>query len=111
MRPFFLICPRLSANAMAIYPFIILQNKHQKTNKTLVNHERIHLRQQMELLILPFYLLYGLNYLLNLVRFKNHYLAYFNIRFEREAYANERELDYLSHRKFFSWFRYGSQNA
>ena len=111
MKPLFLIYPRLSANAMAIYPFIILQNKHQKTNKTLVNHERIHLRQQLELLILPFYLLYALNYLLNLIRLKNHYLAYFNIRFEREAYANEGDLNYLSHRKFFSWFRYRSQNT
>lgn len=111
MRSFFLIYPRLSANAMAIYPFIILQNKHQKTNKILVNHERIHLRQQLELLILPFYLLYTLNYLVNLIRFKNHYLAYFNIRFEREAYTNERNLSYLSHRKFCSWFRYRSQNT
>ncbi|AOM76556.1 hypothetical protein BFS30_04930 [Pedobacter steynii] len=94
---------------MAIFPFIILQNKHQKANKALVNHERIHLRQQLELLIIPFYLLYILNYLVNLIRFRNHYLAYFNIRFEREAYANENDLGYLSRRKLFSWFRYHSQ--
>lgn len=94
---------------MAIFPFIILQNKQQKTNKALINHEQIHLRQQLELLIFPFYLLYLLNYLINLARFKNHYLAYFNIRFEREAYANEKNLDYLSHRKPFSWFRYSKR--
>ena len=96
----------MSANAMAIFPFIILQHKDQKTNLTLINHERIHLRQQLELLILPFYILYGLNYLLNLYRFKNHYLAYFNISFEREAYANESDLAYLKRRKLFSWWPY-----
>ncbi|WP_316750452.1 hypothetical protein [Pedobacter gandavensis] len=99
----------MSANAMAIFPFILLQHKNQKNNAVLINHERIHLRQQLELLILPFYILYGLNYLLNLYRFKNHYLAYFNIRFEREAYANERNLSYLKQRKFCAWWPYRAE--
>lgn len=99
----------MSANAMAIFPFIILQHKNQKSDPILINHERIHLRQQLELLIIPFYILYGLNYLLNLYRYKNHYLAYFNIRFEREAYANERNLSYLKRRKFFSWWPYRAE--
>ncbi|MBC8987053.1 hypothetical protein H9X96_14870 [Pedobacter sp. N36a] len=99
----------MSANAMAIFPFIILQHKAQKTNTTLINHERIHLQQQLELLILPFYILYGLNYLWNLYRFKNHYLAYFNICFEREAYANESDLGYLKKRKWFSWWPYRAE--
>ncbi|WP_316841041.1 hypothetical protein [Pedobacter gandavensis] len=99
----------MSANAMAIFPFIILQHQAQKNNATLINHERIHLRQQLELLILPFYILYGLNYLWNLYRFKNHYLAYFNIRFEREAYANESDLAYLKRRKLFSWWLYHAE--
>lgn len=91
---------------MALFPFILLKDKHQKTDRVLVNHERIHLRQQMELLVLPFYLLYLLNYLINLLRYKNHYLAYFNIVFEKEAYACDRKPGYLNNRPFYAWLKY-----
>lgn len=91
---------------MAIFPFIILKDKNQKTDRVLINHERIHLRQQLELLIIPFYLLYLFNYLLNLVRYRSHYPAYFNIVFEKEAYAREQDLQYLRTRKSFSWLRH-----
>ena len=106
MKPLFLIVARIPANAMAIFPFILLKDKHQKADPVLINHERIHLRQQLELLILPFYLLYLFNYLLNLLRYKNHHRAYFNIVFEREAYTCERKPDYLKTRRFFAWLKY-----
>ena len=106
MKTRFLIFTKIPANAMAIFPFILLRDKYQKADKTLVNHERIHLRQQLELLIFPFYLLYVFNYLINLVRYRNHHRAYFNIVFEREAYACDQDLDYLKKRKFFSWVKY-----
>jgi len=44
--------------AMAIFPFILLHDKKMKENKVLINHERIHLRQQVELLVVPF--IYGM---------------------------------------------------
>lgn len=106
MKPWFLIWSRLPANGMAIFPFIIIKDKRMKTDPVLVNHERIHFRQQLELLIMPFYLLYLLNYLVNLIRYKNHYLAYFNLFFEKEAYAHEHDLVYLKKRKFFAWIKY-----
>lgn len=106
MRPWFLIWRRLPANGMAIFPFIIIKELRMKADPVLVNHERIHFRQQLELLILPFYLLYLLNYLVNLVRYKNHYLAYFNLIFEKEAYACEGKPDYLKKRKLFAWLKY-----
>lgn len=109
MRPFFLILSKLPANAMAIFPFIILKNKTLKVDKVLINHERIHFRQQLELLILPFYFLYLLMYLINLIRYKNHYLAYFNIPFEKEAYCFDADLSYLSHRKPFAWILFVSK--
>jgi len=34
------------------------------------------------------------------------YRAYQNISFEREAYQNEKELDYLDNRKPFSFINY-----
>ena len=104
--PWFLTSRRLPASAMALFPFIIVKSAHMKQDSVLVNHELIHFRQQLELLILPFYLLYLLNYLLNLIRYQNHDRAYFHISFEREAYSNEENLGYLAVRKPFSWLRF-----
>lgn len=71
-----------------------------------MNHEFIHLRQQIELLIIPFYILYLLNYLINLIIYRSHFLAYRNIAFEREAYENDSRLSYLSGRRFAAWAAY-----
>lgn len=101
-----LVWKRLPANAMAIFPFLIFKHPALKRDHIIINHEKIHFVQQIELLIFPFYLLYTLNYLLNLLRFKNHQQAYLNICFEKEAYANDHDLKYLSGRRLFSWIRY-----
>lgn len=96
----------LPASAMALYPFMIFKDAAQKDNTLLINHEKIHFRQQLELLILPFYILYLSNYLINLVRFRNHSKAYFQISFEKEAYANDHNLSYLKERKPYSWLKF-----
>lgn len=100
-----IIIPWLWVDAMAIYPFILLKAHGQKHSKVLINHEKIHHRQQIELLIVPFYIFYLLNYLVNLIRYKNHRQAYLNMLFEKEAYQNEKDLSYLGHRKWFAWWR------
>lgn len=106
MKPWLTVFNKLPVNAMALFPFIILKNKQQKKDQVLIHHERIHLRQQLELLILPFYIFYLLNYSINLLRYRNHYQAYFNISFEREAYYFEADLNYLSKRKWLNWVRF-----
>ena len=106
MRYWLLILPKLPANAMAIFPFILLKKSSQQKDLVLINHEKIHLQQQLELLIIPFYLLYLLNYFINLVKYKNHYQAYYNICFERESYRFEKELEYLSKRKLYNWAKF-----
>lgn len=98
--------PFLKPNGMALFPFILIRVEGYKNDKQLINHEKIHLWQQLELLVVPFYILYILNYALNLLRYKNHDDAYRNILFEREAYANDADLDYLKNRKIFSWLRF-----
>jgi hypothetical protein len=67
------------------------------------HHERIHHTQQVELLLMGFYILYGLNYLLNLFRYRNHRKAYREIIFEREAYAMDKDPAYLKQRKLFAF--------
>jgi hypothetical protein len=88
---------------LTIFPFVLLKSKKDKENGVVINHERIHLRQQLELLILPFYFWYVLEFLLRLIQYKNTNLAYRNISFEREAYKNENNLNYLNKRPFWSW--------
>ncbi|PRX56058.1 hypothetical protein [Flagellimonas meridianipacifica] len=91
---------------LSLWPFIILKEGALKKDEVLINHERIHLRQQRELLIVPFYLLYVAEWILRTILYLDSYRAYQNISFEREAYANEKNPEYLSHRNAFSFLDY-----
>jgi len=98
--------------AITLFPYVLIRytkeevimKRGQKGHDILVNHEKIHLRQQPELLVLIFYLVYFFNWIVNIFKYKKQ--AYLNIAFEREAFANESNLDYLNQRKAYSWFRY-----
>ncbi len=87
---------------ITLFPFIIIRRPLKK----LINHETIHIYQQLELLVIPFYLLYILMYLYNIVKYRNVFEAYMNIPFEKEAYANENNYTYIKKRKLFSWIKY-----
>ncbi len=91
---------------IALWPFIVIKNSFLKDDEAFINHEKIHLRQQAELLVLPFYILYLIEYIIRLLQYRNSQLAYQNISFEREAYFNEEDLDYLSSRKPWSFIKY-----
>lgn len=66
----------------------------------------IHIRQQLELLIIPFYLFYALNFLINYFIYSDIYKAYRNIIFEKEAYDSDSNLFYLQNRSFAAWHIY-----
>ena len=91
---------------LALFPFVFVKSKLHKNNSVLINHERIHLRQQLELLILPFYIIYVLEFLFRWMQYKNWYTAYRNISFEREAYENEKDLEYIKTRPSFNFREY-----
>jgi len=91
---------------IALFPFVFVKYSMDKENAVFVNHERIHLRQQLELLIIPFFILYFLEFLLRLIQYRNRDLAYRNVSFEREAYANEKDLYYLKQRSFWLFLKY-----
>ena len=101
MKAPILIVKNLPAAGMAIFPFILLKNLKLKQDESIINHEKIHLRQQLELLILPFYILYLFNYFINLIRYKEHHKAYLNIVFEKEAYRNELTMEYLTKHNWY----------
>ncbi len=98
--------PWMKVNGMALCPFILISKKEFKNNAVLIRHELIHIRQQLELLILPFYICYLANYFYNLIKYKNHYKAYLNIVFEKEAYANDKNENYIKKRGVWAFMNY-----
>ena len=105
-----MVCRSLLKNtkisAITLFPVILLRRPEDRYNKTLINHEKIHLRQQLELLIIFFYLWYVIEYYFWYFRLKDSFLAYKYISFEREAFAMEDDHDYLKTRKLWSFWKY-----
>ena len=94
---------------ISLFPFIILREKYQsnkfwiKRGKRTINHESIHFQQQLELLVIPFYIIYILEWFFKLFIYGRK--AYYNISFEREAYNNDENFDYLNTRKRYNWIK------
>jgi len=91
---------------ITLFPFIFLKNKKLKEDRTLINHEKIHIKQQAELLLIFFYFFYVLEWIFKFLKHKNRYIAYKNISFEREAYQNENNFNYIKNRKFWAFIKY-----
>lgn len=84
---------------------VIFVRRGASLNKVELNHERIHTRQQLELLLLPFFVWYLAEWLFWLAVYRNGMKAYHAISFEREAYRNMHDLHYLEHRRPYAWLR------
>ena len=96
---------------MAIFPFVFLRKSYvdrisKETLDKTINHESIHLKQQAELLCIFFYIWYFAEFFIRVVLIGNTDVAYRNICFEKEAYKNEHNLEYLKTRKFWSFLAY-----
>jgi len=107
----------MKVGGIALFPIIVLREKYQnsddkfwiKRGKQVINHESIHFQQALELGVLPFYILYVLEWFLKLPFYGAK--AYENISFEREAYGNDSNLNYLQNRKRYNWFRLILKNS
>jgi len=93
-------------NGLTLFPFVMIRSDFDKGNKVLVNHEKIHIKQQIQMLVLPFLIWYMLEFLFRWIQFKDKSKAYRNISFEREAYANEQNLNYIEEMPFWSFLKY-----
>ena len=91
---------------LTFFPFVFIKNKEDVLDKVFVNHEKIHLRQQIELLVIPFYVWYGIEFLIRWIITKDKNVAYRNISFEKEAYTNEKDLNYIESRSFWKFLNY-----
>ena len=92
----------ITIGAITIGPFVFSRGEMSEETK---NHETIHWQQYIETGILGFILLYYLFYGINLIRYRDGKKAYYMIPFEKEAYDNDMNLDYLKTRKRFSWLK------
>ena len=124
------IIPLKGFQAITILPFIFARKKYKELAEHVVNHESIHLRQQLEVLvvasavmasailafglswwwlcIVPFayYILYCIEYVIRLCAYGRGHEAYRNISFEQEAFLNERDFCYPKSRMAFAWVKY-----
>ena len=81
-----------------------------------INHESIHTAQMEDFVFgcswlrligaIFFYLWYVIEFLIRLIQYQDWHSAYRNISFEREAFANEDNLEYLDSRKGYAFVDY-----
>ena len=95
------IIPFKGYKAMNLFGILFLRKPYSLSEKD-INHEAIHTAQMKELLFIFFYIIYFLEWIVRLFINKN---AYRSISFEKEAYSNEKNLEYLKTRKHFSQWR------
>jgi hypothetical protein len=91
---------------LCLWPFIILREESLREDPVLINHERIHLRQQAELLVVFFYIAYLLEWVIKSAYYLDCYRGYKNISFEREAYLYEKDCQYLENRRPLQFLQY-----
>jgi hypothetical protein len=125
LRPFVLYSDKFldaiswffKVGGIALFPVIVLREKYKnsqdhfwiKRGKEVINHESIHFQQALELGVLPFYILYVLEWFFKLPFYGAK--AYENISFEREAYGNDSNLKYLETRKRYNWIHLIANNS
>src|SRR3546814_11543757 len=92
--------PPRSTRTDTLFPYTTLFRSQ------LIRHEKVHLRQQAEMLVIFFYIWYLLEYLLRRLGGRSHMGAYLRISFECEARAHETNPGYLPERKFWAFLRW-----
>ena len=91
--------------AINIFGFLFTRNIYTISDVD-INHESIHTEQMKEMLYIPFYIWYMIEWLIRLVSYGDAKLAYKTISFELEASSNQQDENYLKNRKRFAWFKY-----
>lgn len=91
--------------------FGILFTKKDNLSERTLNHEAIHSAQMKEMLYIPFYLWYGIEYIIigvhdMIAGWRAQNTRYHDVSFEEEAFANQDDPEYLKNRKRFAWWKY-----
>lgn len=72
MKPYWLIrASFMKSNGTARWPFVFMKPGLEKDHfERLKRHEETHIWQQLEMLVIPFYIVYGINFLVNVIKVK-----------------------------------------
>ena len=95
------LIPFRNFTAMNLFGIIFIREDNwskcsEKLKAITLNHEKIHTKQQIELLFIGFFIVYFFEWI---------FKGYRNISFEKEAYRHEMNLDYLKERKHYAQWR------
>lgn len=82
----FKIPPMNNYGGITLGRYILFRDSKEQVPELLVKHELVHQEQMERDGIIKFYLKYVWDYLKNLIKYRNHWEAYFNIPYEKEAY-------------------------
>lgn len=99
------ILPPKRFSAINIFGVILARHGTNISDRT-IRHESIHTKQMKGMLYVFFYLWYGIEWLFRLIQYRDAMRAYYNISFEREAYANHNDVEYLNKMCNYSWIKY-----
>lgn len=98
--------PPKGYKAITLWPFIFVR-KPYVLGLIDRNHEEIHGYQEKEMLIIPFFIWYVVEFIIKYIYYRfNWHKAYRSISFEREAYSNQETLTYFNRREPFAWVYY-----
>lgn len=92
--------------AINLFGLVFARKEFKPISERTLNHERIHTAQMKELLYVFFYLWYGIEWIVRLFQYRDRKEAYYNISFEKEAYKNQYDWEYLKARKKYQILRY-----
>lgn len=99
------LIPFRGFTAINLFGCVFARREFEPVSDRILRHEAIHTAQMHETGYVGFYLLYLAEWLWRWARLKDATAAYRAIRFEREAYGHQDELDYLAYRRPFAWTR------
>ena len=97
------IIPVKGFKALYFFGLLFVREDAVLSARTL-RHEEIHHAQAKEMLYIGFYLWYIVEWLIKLIPYGSE--AYRNISFEREAYADQDNEDYLHTRRAWAWVKH-----
>lgn len=96
------LIPFKGFRAMNLFGIIFVRKDCEFPDYSL-NHEKIHTAQIIECGFIFFYIIYLMEFLINLITYRDFLRAYYSISFEKEAYFYQHDMTYLSKRKHYNW--------
>jgi hypothetical protein len=93
--------------AVTIFPFIFIRNGlSPRSEKQIINHEKIHIKQYQETFVFPFLIIYLYDFVKGYIKYRDFSIAYYFIRFEQEAYESDSDENYIKNRERFAWTKF-----